>query len=175
MRGDRAVPISRHDHGNAGTLCGFNIGGAVADHDRTSRLGAEGGQRLANMAGMGLHPVNRVAREHRLDVTVYAEMGEQAARRAIPPVGADGERDTGVAQALDRGDDRRERLDLLGLDFEVVGDEPLDQGPEGCVVGPLCPLRVERREKQALGTLAGTLAERSRTRPARGPSPSIAG
>ena len=47
----------------------------------------------------------------------------------------------------------------LGLDLEVVGDEPLDQGPEGCVVGPLCPLRVERREKQALGALAGTLAE----------------
>ena len=49
--------------------------------------------------------------------------------------------------------------DPLGLDLEVVRDEPLDQGPERCVVGPLCPLRVERREKEALGTLAGTLAK----------------
>ena len=105
MRGDRAVPISHYDHSNAGTLCGFNIGGAVADHDRTSRLGAEGRQRLANMAGMGLHLVDRVAREHRLDVMVDIKVGEQAARGAVPPVGADGERDAGVAQALDRGDD----------------------------------------------------------------------
>ena len=128
---------------------------------------------------MGLHlGFNGVSPcEHRLDVMVdiYAEVGEQAARGAVPPVGADGERDAGIAQALDRGDDRREGLDPLGLDLEVVGDEPLDQGPQGSVVGPLCPLRVERREKEALGALAGALAESSRTRPARGPSPSIAG
>ena len=132
---------------------------AVADHDRARRLGAEGGQRLANVAGIGLHPFHRVAGEHGLDVAVDREVGEQAAGGFLSPVGADGERDAGLAQALDGGDDRGEGPDPLGLDLEVVGDELLDQAPERRVVGPLRPLRLQRREQEALGARAGALAE----------------
>ena len=159
VRRDRAVPISRHDRGDARTLRGLHIGGAVADHDRAFRRGAEGRQRLANVAGIGLDPVNGVAGKHRPDVTVDVEVCEQTPRRAIPPVGADRERDTRLAQALDGGNHGGKRLNPLGLDLEVVGDEPLDQGPERRIVGPFRPLRVERREEEALGAFAGPLAE----------------
>ena len=109
--------------------------------------------------GWGLDPGDHVAGEHRLDVTVDREMGEQAAGGALPPVGADGKRDVRVVEPLDRGRHGGKELRLFGLDLEVVGDEPLDQGPERGIVGPGRALGVERREEEALGTGARALAK----------------
>ena len=58
-----------------------------------------------------------------------------------------------------RGDHRWKGPDPLGLDLEVAGDEPLDERPERGIVRPLRPLRIERREKEALGARAGPLAK----------------
>ena len=112
-----------------------------------------------NMAGVRLDPGDHVAGEHRFDVTVDVEVGEQAAGRALSPVGADGERDVAVAQPLDGGRHGGEEPHLLGLDLEVVGDEPLNQGPERGIVGPRRALGIEGRKEEALAALARALAE----------------
>ena len=65
----------------------------------------------------------------------------------------------GIAQALERGVHPGEELHPLGLDLEVDGDETLDQGPERRIVGPLCALRIEGREEEALGARARALAK----------------
>ena len=175
MRRDRAVSIGGDDRCDARSLRGIHVGGAVAHHDRALRPGAEGRQRLPNMAGIGLDPGDHVAGEHRLDVAVDVEVGEQATGRALPPVGADGERDVRVAQPLDGGRHGGKELRLFGLDLEVVGDEPLDQAPQRGIVGPGRALGVERREQEALGALARALAEALERQRARGPVPSTAG
>ena len=159
MRRDRAVAIGRDDGRDASPLRGIDVGRAVPHHDRALRRRTERRQRRPDMAGMGLDPGHRVAGQHRLDVAVDLEVREQASGRALSPVGADGEREAGVAQALDRRLHGGEELHPVGLDFEVVGDEPLDQGPERRVVGPLRALRIEGREEEALGARARALAK----------------